>query len=57
MTGAEHYRAAEQLLTNAAQERYNRGVVEEYYMAAAQVHATLALAAVMRPEAVAEVQP
>jgi hypothetical protein len=43
MTGPEHYREAELMLKTAAKKRYGTGV-EGYYMAAAQVHATLALA-------------
>jgi hypothetical protein len=43
-TGPEHYRSTEQLLGHA-DEAPEGSAVERYYLAAAQVHATLALAA------------
>ena len=45
MTGAEHYREAEKLTTLAAQNSRERPHWAAEYLAAAQVHATLALAA------------
>ena len=44
MTGPEHYRTAEQLLDWAANSEPG-GETERYRLSAAQVHATLALAA------------
>lgn len=44
MTGPEHYQAAEELLDVAAKTA-NGDALERYAVAAAQVHATLALAA------------
>lgn len=44
MTGAEHYRQAEKLLANADHADLG-GDEERYYLAVAQVHATLAQAA------------
>jgi hypothetical protein len=44
MTGPEHYREAEQLLEQARASDVG-GDMERYSVAAAQVHATLALAA------------
>lgn len=43
-TGPEHYQQAEDFLGNARSEDYD-SERERYYLAAAQVHATLALAA------------
>lgn len=47
MTGPEHYRAAEAMLINAQDAGGGKAgsAVEAYYLAVAQVHATLALAA------------
>jgi hypothetical protein len=43
-TGPEHYQKAEELLLNAGQQEAG-SETERYQLAAAQVHATLALAA------------
>lgn len=43
-TGPQHYQQAEGFLNDARSENYDSGP-ERYYLAAAQVHATLALAA------------
>lgn len=43
MTGPQHYREAEQLLAQAAEAEVGSDI-ERYALAAAQVHATLALA-------------
>lgn len=45
MTGPEHYRKAEEQLKEAS-EAPEGGSVENFLLASAQVHATLALAAV-----------
>lgn len=39
---AEHYEKAEQLLREAAEEKADGGFSTNYYLRAAQVHATLA---------------
>jgi hypothetical protein len=44
MTGPEHYREAEKLVNDAMYER-DGSVEQVHYLAAAQVHATLAQAA------------
>lgn len=44
MTGPEHYRAAEVLLSNAT-DAVSGSPAERYFLAAAQAHATAALAA------------
>ena len=44
MTGPEHYHEAENLLNHAAGDTEGSDI-ERYHVAAAQVHATLALAA------------
>lgn len=44
-TGPEHYREAEQLLSQAACDFLSEGIQPTHAFAAAQVHATLALAA------------
>ncbi|HEY2086402.1 MAG TPA: hypothetical protein VGH54_10320 [Mycobacterium sp.] len=44
MTGAEHYAQAEQLLEMATDHTATDYAHESYLLAAAQVHATLALA-------------
>lgn len=44
-TGPEHYREAESLLEQAERKRHKQRGQERYYLEAAQVHATLALAA------------
>lgn len=50
MNGPEHYREAERLLSNITRDNgsVDYGDVAESYAAVAQVHATLALAAVTR---------
>lgn len=45
MTGPEHYRQAEQKLADAAEVAEDGSGEERAYLAAAQVHATLALTA------------
>ncbi len=45
MTGPEHYREAEELLAYAQDKTEYGSDIERYHLAAAQVHATLALAA------------
>lgn len=44
MTGPDHYREAEDLL-NSAENEQTGSDTERYFLGAAQVHATLALAA------------
>lgn len=44
MTGPEHYQTAESLLETASRAE-DGGDMERYFLAAAQVHATLAVAA------------
>lgn len=56
MTGPEHYQYAQQLLENAGDEEGFGSDAERFYLAKAQVHATLALAAATAVTATAQGQ-
>lgn len=56
MTGQEHYVKAEEHLARAAQQPQG-GSAEQYCLAAAQVHATLALAAATGPVSAPPIDP